>query len=299
MSDMWAPVDRTYVFPILACLTFIGPFLAPMVADFIGTSPLVSWQWTEWITMILAGWIIALLVFFVPETYAPVLLGWKAKHLRTTTGDERYRSPSELHPLNLGIRLLHSIARPVRFLLTEPIVDLFALYLVIVYIILFGFLPGYDFIFGENGIYGFDQRHTGLCFVAMNVGFLVALMPIRPLYKRYKRKLAAAQQNGVGKVDPEERLIFAILAAPFMPISIFWMGWSSWPSVSYWSPIVASGFFGFGTMGVFISCYQYIIDSYEVYAASALVGMTVTRYCVAGESSNLRLRDLSNADWSM
>ena len=63
-----------------------------MVADFIATSPLVSWQWTDWITMILAGAVVAMLVLFVPETYSPVLLSWKAKHLRDITGDERYRT---------------------------------------------------------------------------------------------------------------------------------------------------------------------------------------------------------------
>lgn len=98
----------------------------------------------------------------------------------------------------------------------------------------------------------------------------------------------------MNKVEPEERLWFAMMGAPCMTIAIFWMAWSSWRSVSYWSPVIATVFFGFGTLGVFISSYQYIIDSFEVYAASALVGMTVTRYCVAGACSmSLRRRHWS------
>ena len=119
----------------------------------------------------------------------------------------------------------------------------------------------------------------------ISVGFLLCLIPIRPLYNGFKRKLAAAEERGLGKVEPEERLWFAMVGAPFMTIGIFWMGWSSWSNVSYWSPAVASALFGFGMLGVFISCYQYLIDSFELFAASALVGTTVTRYCVAGESS--------------
>ena len=302
ISDMWSPLERTFVFPLISVPTFMFPvsthsrfytsaigaksnlqFLAPTVADFIATSPLVSWQWTDWLTAMLAGAVITSIILVVPETYPPVLLSWKAAHLRNITGDERYRAAHELQPLNLGIRLLRSVARPIKFLLTEPIVDLFSLYLVIVYIILFGFLPGFDFIFGEQGIYKFDQRHTGLCFLGINVGFLLALIPIRPLHQRFKRRLLAAREAGVDKVEPEERLWFAMMGAPCMTISIFWMAWSSWARVSFWSPIVATVFFGFGTLGVFISSYQYIIDTFEVYAASALVGMTVTRYCVAGE----------------
>lgn len=263
-------------------------FLAPTVADFIATSPLVSWKWTDWLTAIFGGAVIVLLILFVPETYAPVLLSWKARHLRRITGDERYRATHELHSVSLGIRLLRSIARPIIFLLTEPIVDLFSLYLVIVYIILFGFLPGFDFIFGQQGIYGFDQRHTGLCFLGINVGFLLALIPIKPLYDRFKRKLQTAEQGGEDKVEPEERLWFAMMGAPCMTIAIFWVAWSSWAGVTFWSPIVATVLFGFGTLGVFISSYQYIIDAFELYAASALVGMTVTRYCVAGQSFKIR-----------
>jgi MFS family permease len=45
-ADLWSPAERTYVFPVLLCLCFLGPFLAPMVASFIGASSLVSWQWT-------------------------------------------------------------------------------------------------------------------------------------------------------------------------------------------------------------------------------------------------------------
>ena len=219
----------------------------------------------------------------MPETYAPVVLSWKAKHLRELTGDDRYRASHELQQISLGTRLLRSIARPIKFLLTEPIVDLFSLYLVIVYIILFGFLPGFDFIFGEAGIYGFDQKNTGLCFIGINIGFLLALVPIWPLYRHYKRKLEAAKVAGLRKVAPEETLWIAIMGAPCMTISIFWIGWSSWANVSLWSPLAATVLFGFGELGVFISSYQYIIDSFEIYAASALVGMTVTRYCAAGK----------------
>jgi len=53
-------------------------------------------------------------------------------------------------------------------------------------------------------------------------------------------------------------------------------------SISIWSPLAASVFFGFGILCVFISSYQYIIDSYEIYAASALASVTLIRYVAAG-----------------
>jgi MFS family permease len=54
------------------------------------------------------------------------------------------------------------------------------------------------------------------------------------------------------------------------------------PSVSIWSPIIASVLFGYGTIMIFMSSYMYIIDSYEMYAASALTFATLARYIIAG-----------------
>jgi MFS family permease len=282
MSDMWAPIERTYVFPISCAPAFVGAFLAPPIADFIATSPYVDFHWTEWVTLIFAGIIVLSITLFVPETYTPTLLAWRAKHIRTMTGDDRYRAAAEVQRQSLARRLMLSIGRPIKILLAEPIVDLFALYLVVSYVIMFGFLPGYEYIFG--GIYGFDQLHAGLCYLGMNVGFLLAMVPVPFLYKRYLRKIDEARNAGSrdGKVEPEERLLIAMLGAPILPISIFWMSWTSWPSASFWSPIIASVFFGFAVLAVFISSYQYAIDAFESYAASALVGMTITRYGAAG-----------------
>ncbi len=45
---------------------------------------------------------------------------------------------------------------------------------------------------------------------------------------------------------------------------------------------MASVLFGYGTICIFITAYTYIIDSYEIYAASALTFVTFTRYLTAG-----------------
>jgi len=52
-------------------------------------------------------------------------------------------------------------------------------------------------------------------------------------------------------------------------------------SISIWSPLAASVLFGYGILCVFISSYQYIIDSYESFSASALASVTLIRYVAA------------------
>lgn len=60
------------------------------------------------------------------------------------------------------------------------------------------------------------------------------------------------------------------------------MAWTCYSSISIWSPIISSVVIGFSIMTVFLSCYMYIIDSYETFAASALTFVTVVRYLAAG-----------------
>lgn len=258
----------------------MGPILGPVVGGFIGQSSLVSWRWCEWITLMISGLVFALVLLLQPETYAPVLLKWKAAHLRKHTGDERYVSSIEIRAEPFWTRLLHALYRPFLITFREPIVLLFALYLTVVYIILFTFLDGYTYIFGDT--YGFSEGLTGLAFLGIAVGLCGASLLVPLIFRWAKRDLAKIKEQGGSSLPPEARLWFAMLGAPAVPISLFWMGWTTDANISYWSPLVASVLFGYGILCIFISSYQYIIDTYEMYAASALASVTLIRYVAAG-----------------
>lgn len=93
-----------------------------------------------------SGAVLATVVSFQPETYSPVLLKWKAKHLCQLTKDNRYVSSVEIRGESFSQRLVQALCCP--FLLTarEPIIMLFGLYLTVVFIISFTFLNGFTFI---------------------------------------------------------------------------------------------------------------------------------------------------------
>jgi hypothetical protein len=149
-----------------------------------------------------------------------------------------------------------------------------------VYIVLFTFLTGFEFIFG--GVFGLSQGLTFLCFVGLGIGFLCASTLVPWIYKMYKKKLDIVKSHGGTRLNPEQRLIFAMIGAPFLPLGLFWMAWTSYASLGPWPAILSTLPTGFAIMGIFISTYQYLIDSFEAHAASALVGATFVRYLVAG-----------------
>jgi MFS family permease len=228
ISDLWDPLEKTYGFPNFAIAGFGGPVLGPVVGSYIGVGDIPSWRWTEWIMLITGGLVLSLIILFQRETYPPLLLKWKAQHFRRITGDDRYRSELEITKSTLWTRLKIALQRP--FLLTgEPIVILMALYLTVLYIILFTFLDGYTFIFSDT--YGISQGLTNVIFTAMFVGIALALLLVPFVYKKTKQNLESNRTEKGTHIHPEVRLWYAMLGgAPAIPISLFWMGWTAYVS---------------------------------------------------------------------
>ena len=281
LSDIWGPFERVYAFPVFANGAFLGPILGPVMGGYIvSTGVLPSWRWTEWITLIMSGVVLTLVTLLLPETFPPVLLKWKAAHLRAITGDDRYRAEVEVRMDPFLTRLGRALYRPFLLTATEPIILLVALYLTVIYIILFTFLDGYTYIFQD--IHRTSEGVTGLCFLGIAIGLCLASILVPIIASQAKRELHKIREAGGDRLPPEFRLWFSMYGAPAIPISLFWMGWTSDSSISIWSPLAASVLFGYGILTVFISSYQYVIDSYEIYAASALASVTLIRYVAAG-----------------
>lgn len=264
VADMYDGVAKTWAFPLYAIAAFGGPMLGAVMGAYIGPSSVPGgWRWAEWTVLLAAGVIMVLLLLMMPETYAPLLLRWKAEHLRRITGDERYRSQLEVVEATLGSRLRTSMTRPFQ-MATEPIILAMTLYLSVVYIVLFTFLVGWPYIFQDT--YSISQGLSNIIFLAMFVGLFFTALLVPIIYR-----ITVKQVKQAGQFNPELRLLYAMYGpALAIPVSLFWMGWTASPNISIWSPILAACLFGFGVMGVFICAYMYVIDAYEAFSASAL-----------------------------
>jgi len=80
----------------------------------------------------------------------------------------------------------------------------------------------------------------------------MGLVPL--IYRWAKVEMAKAEAVGRDKIDPEFRLWFSMLGGSIaIPISLFWMAWTSRPDISIWSPLGASVLFGYGILCIFIT----------------------------------------------
>jgi MFS family permease len=225
VADLWNPVQKAYAFPVYAIPAFCGPMIGQIIGSYVPTT--LGWRWLEWLMLIMGGVILILVVLMQPETYGNLLLHWKASILRQETGDKRYRAPMEMRRESLGRRLLVAIYRPFLWSYTELIIILMSVYLTIVYIVLFTFLEGYTYVFGEP--YGLSLGLTNVSWAGMLVGIVLTGCTVPVVYS-----WTAKEYKQTGRILPETRLWYAMLGgAPAVPVSLFWMGWTCYVSSQY------------------------------------------------------------------
>ncbi|UKZ59726.1 uncharacterized protein TrAtP1_001024 [Trichoderma atroviride] len=276
VRDQFRDVKRAFVFPIIAWVNVIGPLAAPVASGWLVSNPSLGWHWPDWMTLIISGAAFIIAVLFLPETYLPLLLDWKAKELRRATGDVRFTSEHAM-AANFFSRLKHNVKLGITFYQTEIIVTVLGFYLLLLYTLLFTSLSGFDFIFKDT--YQLSTGLTGSCFASIAAGSTVFTLSAPGLYNWAR---SDTEHVHGAHVEPEFRLWPAIVTAPMLPVCLFWLGWTNYPRISIWCGLGACFVFGIVLTAFYVSSYEYIIDSYGEHSAIALASVTAVRYLAAG-----------------
>ncbi|PVH97101.1 MFS general substrate transporter [Periconia macrospinosa] len=263
------PITRGRSMAIFMAATTFGPILGPPIAGFISV---ISWSWVFWVGAIFAGasWPV---FFFFPETFGPVILKHRAQRLRKETGDDSIISPIELEKTDFGHIVTVVLTRPVRMIVFEPLVLFTCLYLSYAYAIFYIYFQSYPLIF--TNIYHFNAGQTGLTFLPIGVGAIISA----GLYLSWDFILRRAQEAQKPWSNNEEmrRLPLACIAGPFFVISSFWLGWTARPEIHWAAPCFAGTLFGMGYLCLFMALLNYLVDAYEVFAASAMAAASLSR----------------------
>jgi hypothetical protein len=99
------------------------------------------------------------------------------------------------------------------------------------------------------------------------------------MYLSWDEILRRAQraQKPWSKKEEMRRLPLACIAGPFFVISSFWLGWTARASVHWIVPCLAGILFGMGYLCLFMALLNYLVDAYEVFAASAMAAASLSR----------------------
>lgn len=282
ISDLWVRNESGGPMAVYGLSSTFGPPMALVVSGYIALNP--GWRYIFWVMMAITGGFWIILALTVPETRHTIILDRKARRVAKLMKKENLasaESTTSTHADNRkGLYELFSITltRPIRFLMTEPITMCSAIYNGFLYGLVYLFNEAFPLVFGPPKGHGFNVGAQGLSFLGLAIGPLLAFL-CYPLQERYY--LRRVRENG-GKGVPEARMWMARLGAILIPVSLFWFGWTSYRSVHWIVPIIASSFFGAGIYIVILSILNYVVDAYQTYSASALAGVILARNLVGG-----------------
>lgn len=165
--------------------------------------------------------------------------------------------------------LSKNFSRPIRLLVTEPVVLLVTIYMSFIYGLLYLFFTAYPLVFQR--VHHFNPGVGGLPFFGLLVGVLLAGSFIIYQSGAYNKKLAA----NAGMPIPEWRLPPVIIGGVCFAIGLFWFGWTGYKASIHWIVPTLSGLLtGFGLLAIFMQLFNYIIDSYlMLYVLSDTLGL--------------------------
>lgn len=269
ISDLIPTEQRGKFMAIYSLGPLLGPVIGPIAGAYLVQAE--GWRWVFRVLTIVSGLMTIFTYFTMSETYGMVILARKAERLRKETGNTKLRSKmdSGLPPREVFLR---AIVRPTKMLLFSPICSLLSLYMAYVYGILYLLFTTISPLFIQE--YGFSQGSSGLAFLGIGIGMLLGLVTFGVASDKIVTYLA--NKRGTTRL-PEYRFPALFVGAALVPIGLLMYGWSAENRVQYVVPIVGTGFVGAGLLATFMAIGTYLVDSFTLYAASAMAANTVLR----------------------
>lgn len=271
ITDIWkGDKERSIPMSIFGMTSVVGIALGPFIGGAIQRN--VSWRAIYWIQLAFDGGMVIPFLFILKETRGDVILARRAKKMRKE-GKNAW-AKSELQKASISESLKISFKRPLKMLFTELVVASFTLWISFAWGILFLFQSSIPQTFGNN--YGFSTFQTGMIQLAISVGAIIGTIA-NPIQDMLYLRSARRNKERLGRPIPEARLYFAIPGSLLFTAGLFWYGWSSYSYVPWIVPTLGIGCVGLGIFSIYLAVVNYLSDSYEKYAASALSAASLGR----------------------
>ncbi|KDQ13833.1 hypothetical protein BOTBODRAFT_188299 [Botryobasidium botryosum FD-172 SS1] len=272
IAEVWDVGTRGKAMSVFALAPFAGPALGPIVGGYMHVAG-VHWRWLFWVLTIFAGVCLVGIFFTLPETYSPAILARMAAAKREQTGDIRYYAPIEQAETTWKAQINNIVGRPFKILFTEPMLIAITLYMSFIYGCMYLLFQAFPIVFTIG--HHLNAGASGLMFLPLFLGgvfgALVTLFYTNPGYQRLM------EEYSPNPVPPERRLAMACVGGPMIVVAFFWFGWTSFPEISFWAPMMSASFLGCAIVFIFLPLMNYIVDAYLRVAASALAANTVVR----------------------
>ncbi|KAJ5999306.1 MFS general substrate transporter [Penicillium sp. IBT 35674x] len=273
LADLWNPLQRANAMAGFAAMVWIGPALGPVVAGFLELKE--DWRWSFYVLLWLGG-ATAIIMLTIPETYAPIILYTKAKRLREAKipGYEHVRAAVEDNDRTLIAIYKVALTRP-WIILFDPISLLCAIYMAVVYTLLYMLFTIYPIVFQEKR--GWNSGVGELPLIGTIVGALLGGGIVLIDTQIRQRRILRGEMK-MEDATPEDRLPLAMIGGIGFAIAMFWFAWTAeYNSIHWIVPTIAGCFLSTCMLLLFVAYLNYLVDVYLMYAASAIAANTIAR----------------------
>ncbi|ROW17581.1 hypothetical protein VPNG_00758 [Cytospora leucostoma] len=221
MADMYRKEHRGKSLAIATFVPYLGPALGPVVGGLITQK--LAWPWLFWVLSMFDAVITLVGLFFLKETYTPVLLRRKTA-ARNDPHHELSQPPlSMVSRRDVYHRLFANLARPMRLLVHRPIMQVIALIIALNFGI-------YSLLLSTFASLWIDRYHqseftSSLHYIAISVGTTIATQAGGPSMDYIFRRLKARSRDG--STTPEFRVPYLVPGVVLVPAGLFWYGWAA------------------------------------------------------------------------
>lgn len=222
LADLWNPVQRANAMGGFSATLWIGPSLGPVIAGFLELKK--DWRWSFYVLLMLGG-ASALLMLTIPETHGPTVLRHKARRIRKAQIPGYENVKAQIEDNNLSIVGVYKVAltRP-WIILFDPVSFLIAIYLSVVYTLLYMLFTIYPIVFQEKR--GWNAGVGELPLLGTVLGAVLGGIIVVFDTRRQQKKIDTGKKQ-MHEMTPEDRLPLAIIGAITFAAAMFWFAWTA------------------------------------------------------------------------
>ncbi|KGO77178.1 Major facilitator superfamily domain, general substrate transporter [Penicillium italicum] len=266
VADLLPKEERGVAMALFTAGPLLGPVIGPIVGGFVTEN--LSWRWTFYIILMLAGAVAVASFMFMRETSAVSILNEKAARLRKETGNPNLRAKGDKQ-IPVSKLIAHAVTRPATFLVRSPVLFLISLYIAFNFGVTMLLFATFPLVF--ETYYGWSVGVSGLAYIGVGIGCAVGVL----IFANLSDRLLHAEG---GNFRAERRLILMMWVSPLFPIGLFIYGWTVQYRVHWVVPIIGTAICGPGAVVISSSAQTYIIDIFGPQtAASAMGALTILR----------------------
>ena len=276
LGDLWSAEQRALALVGYAYAVAGGPLLGPIIGGAICIHDVHNgWRWLGFLPGIYMFMILFLDILLLDECYAPVLLVYKARRLRISSGNWALHASHEEWDISVADLAKKYLIRPFQMLAT-PICFAIALYASFVYGLLYANFGAFPTVFEE--MRGWNQVVGALPFLTLLLGVIAAGL-LNITNQRYYFKRFKANDN---RPVPEARLPPMMVGSVLMSAGLFIFAWTAGPGTFWFACQVGLFLIGLGFFTIFQAALNYLVDTFQKYGASAIAANTFLRSVFAG-----------------